>query len=176
LAQETLCIKDTATTSSVVGQREYAKPSTSIAIRRVTWNGRRLDPIDFMEDDSLTALNEDTTTTGTPLYFMEWEDSIFLRPVPATVQTIKMYFYKMPSEVTAVSTLDVPSNYQKYIVDFLLKHMFRKDQQDGAAQYHNNLWLQNVELVKGWERRKLRQAGPATVKDVDSLTETFGAF
>jgi hypothetical protein len=171
LAIETKCIQDTATTSTVASQHEYVKPDNSLSIRRVTYNGQNLIPINFTEDDAVTGFSAATTQTGTPTYYYEWETSLFLRPIPNEVQTLKIWYYALPGEVTAVSTLEVPSQYHMRIVDFLLDHMFGKDGKSDMAAYHRSLWNESVNLIISWEARKRRGNQTAAVINLDAFSE-----
>jgi hypothetical protein len=174
LALETQCLTGSASTSTVIGQREYTMPTTCVAIKRVTWNGRKLEASDFVDDDVLTGYVEDTTETGTPLYYQQWGTTVYLRPTPNAVDTLKMYYYAKPSQVTASSTLDVPEQYQLYIIDFILYHMFSKDTNDRLSSYHLSLWKESVELIKGWEKRKIRKDSGAAVKNIDLYSDLVG--
>ncbi len=171
LAIETNCIEETQTTSTVISQHEYAKPTNAISIRRVTWNGMALIPIGFMEDDAVTGFSAATTDSGTPTYYYEWESSLFLRPTPNAVQTLKVWFYARPQQVTAVSTLDVAEEYQLMIKDYLLQHMFGKDGKDQMAQFHLNKWEASLAKVKGWEMKRKRGNLTNAVKNLDTFSE-----
>lgn len=174
LGIQTKCLRDIQTTSTVVDQREYARPTNCISVKRIIWNGRKLEPSDFVDDDILTGYTETTSSTGTPLYYQEWKNSIFLRPTPNAVQTLKIYFYMKPTQVTAVTTLEAPEEYQLYIVDFLLYHMFSKDQKDAQSAYHLNNWKDSVEKIKTWERQKLRSDSGQAVKNLDAYGDLVG--
>lgn len=173
LAMKTYCIMDTQTTTTVASQQEYARPTTAISIKRVTYNGRSLKPINFTEDDAITNYDAATTMTGEPLYYMEWESSIFLRPIPNAAYTLKVWFFAKPQQVTANVTLEVPEEYHLNMVDFLLAHMFGKDGKADMSAYHRNLWKESVEQIKQWERRKKRSNWPAAVVNIDALAETI---
>lgn len=171
LAIETKCIEDTLTTSTVASQHEYSKPSTCMSVKRVTYNGMNLIPIGFMEDDAVTGFSAATTQTGTPVYYYEWETSIFLRPIPNEVQTLKLWFYAKPQVVTAATTLEVAEEYHMMIVDFLLQHMFGKDGKTDMAAYHMGQWNISVNRVRSWEAKRRRGNQAAAVKNLDAFSE-----
>jgi hypothetical protein len=168
---ECQCIEDVQTTSTVISQREYAKPTNAISIKRVTWNGMALIPIDFMDDDAITGFSEATTDTGTPTYYSEWEDSIFLRPIPNAVQTLKVYFFARPQEVTTSTVLEIREEYQMMMVDYLLQHMFGKDGKNDMSQFHLAKWEQSKAKVRGWEMKRKRGNAAAAVKNLDAFSE-----
>lgn len=165
------CLQNVQSTSTVADQHEYAKPTNAISIKRVTYNGQSLIPINFMEDDAVTGFSAATTQTGTPTYYYEWESSLFLRPTPNAVATLKVWFYARPQEVTASTTLELAEEYHMMIVDYLLQHMFGKDGKDQMSQFHLNKWNQSVEKVRGWEVKKRRGNMAAAVNNLDAFAE-----
>ena len=174
LAMQTKCIQGSASTSTVIGQREYTMPTTCMSIKRVTWSGRKLEPSVFVDDDVLTGYVEDTTETGTPLYYQQWGTTVYLRPTPNAVDTLKMYYFAKPAQVTASSTLEIQEEYQLYIVDFILYHMFSKDTNDRLSSYHLQIWNESVQLIKAFEKTKLRGDSAAAVKNIDLYSDLVG--
>lgn len=171
LGMETKCIQDTLTTTTVADQHEYSKPSTCISVKRVTYNGQTLLPINFTEDDAVTGLSAATTQTGTPTYYYEWETSIFLRPTPNDAQTLKLWFYAKPQLVTVSTVLEVHEEYHMMIVDFILQHMFGKDGKADMAAYHMGQWNVSVNRVRSWEAKKRRGNQAAAVINLDAFSE-----
>ena len=70
LARKTKCIQRVYSTTTVASQRAYDVPSLSHAIARVEYDGERLQPNDFVDDDSMTGGNADETITGRPTHYM----------------------------------------------------------------------------------------------------------
>ncbi len=173
LAREALVIEQTYSTSGVVSQREYDYPTSTISIKRVTYNGVKLDPITFREDDATTNGNEETTQTGTPLYYAVFDKVLYLRPIPDTVYTLKIYSYNEAAAVSAVSVLDVPTHFHQSIADYLIWRMAAKDQNYQAAEYFRAKWEDTVKKAKIWSRKRLRGDGYASVQDVYSLPATY---
>jgi hypothetical protein len=154
LSMEVRCIEDTFSTSSVASQREYVKPTNCIAIKHVTYDGKSLQPVNLDEDDILTGYDEDSTATGTPTNYSEWEGSIFLRPTPGEVKTIKLWFIAKPTQVTSATTLEVPEEYQMAIIDFLVHNMAKKDCNENFAAYNLNRWEASKVKFLAWEKKK----------------------
>lgn len=173
LSRETLCIERTYTTSTVADQQEYAYPTNTIGIMRVTYEGKKLSPITFQEDDVLSMDNANTDTTGTPQYYAIWNETLYLRPVPSEVGTLKVFSYSEPQTITSTTaTLEVPTQFHMAIVDFILERMFSKDQNDKFASYHRAIWNEEIASAKRWAQKKKRTDGMAVVKDEDSLSKT----
>lgn len=170
LARESLCIKNTTTQLSVLSQRIYSFPTYAISIRRVEYDGERIFPNDFSDDDALTGNDPGGTITGRPEYYQQWGRSIYLRPIPdAAGLTIKIYSYDMPTQPTAVGTLDVPTIYHLDLADYALYCMFGKDKNFQLASYHLNIWnKKKIDVIKT-ERSLLVGDEFETVKDTDNL-------
>ena len=163
--------KDTST-STVAGTQTYSFPTYAFEIKRVEYNGAKLDPIDFREDD-LVNLYPATTTTGTPRYYAVWNRQIYLRPIPGEVKTLTIYSYNSPAVVTSVSTLEIPAVWHWSLVDFILMNMCAKDQNSNMVTYYKTLWDEHVKNAISWKARQKRTDGPAQVKDEDLARKAF---
>lgn len=154
LAREAMCIEQTYTTTTVAGTQEYTFPSNTIAIKRVTYDGKVLYPITYQEDDTVTVYNASTTTQGVPQWYTVWNDIIALRPIPSDALTLKIYSYNEPQALTAGSTLETPSIFHGHIVDFLLARMYSKDKDFNSAQYYDRKWMDGKAQAIKWFQRK----------------------
>ncbi len=177
LARETNCIRRVYSTSTVIGQQEYQKPTASYSIKRITYNGQKIFKITDREDDSLTMYNQATTSTGAPQYYWEWDTAIELRPVPDAVNTLNIYTYDLPQIVTSTTTLDVPTRYHLDMADFLLKAMCDKEKNFQAGSAYGQSWAKKVMDAKKYERKLLRGDSFSHVLSEESLPVTIiGAF
>lgn len=178
LATETECVEATDTsTATVSGTQAYALPTRAFKIQRLTWNGVRLDPIDFMEDDYYTGNRAATTQTGDPRYYSLWNGSVYLRPVPDEAQTLAFFSCNYPAAVTAASTLSVPVQYQSYLKDYLLACMFSKDGNHTMADYYSRKWERDVSMVKRVEMKRKVSDQYKTVKNIENLPlHDMGSF
>lgn len=167
-AQKALPIEGTFTLTTTNGTREYSYPTNLISIRRVTYDGEKLQPISLEEDDILTANNAETTDTGTPLYYSIWDSSIFLRPTPEEALTLKVYGYLKPQPVTINSTLEIPSLWHEALVDYVLWRMVIKDKNTDMTIFYKNNYESHVNEAKKWWAKRKRGDKMAMVKNVDS--------
>jgi hypothetical protein len=116
MAQETFCIENRYTTTTVADQQEYATPSRMIAIKRIEYDSQKLRPISLTELDSIDT-NTNTTVTGTPQYYYHFDDAFGLYPAPAEgSKTITIYSYDEPDVPTSTSTLEIPTQFHQYLV------------------------------------------------------------
>lgn len=156
LANETNCIENIVTTSTVVDQREYTKPAEAVSIFRVEYDGNKLKPISFREDDAVTAHQTDTASSGRSNYYAEFEDTIFLRPTPSEVVTLKVYSYNEPQLVTTSSVLDIPSRYHPDLCYFVLAEMYEKSKDVSGSNRYRQLWINSISKAKRQEKRRKR--------------------
>ncbi len=173
LATECLLIENVYTTTSVASQQQYDWPTNAIAIKRITYNGRKLVPITFREDDVLTVLNQNVTTTGTPTSYAVWDNVLYLRALPAnTGDTIEVWTYNKPQVISSTSTLEIPSELHMSLVDYILGEMSAKNKNYKGAQYYANRWNGVIARAKKMVRKKLIGDGFQFVKNVDILPQT----
>ena len=147
-----LVIERVYTTSTVAGTQEYAFPTYALSIKRVTYNGKKLAPYTFRDDDTITLSNEANADQGEPTYYYEWNESFFLRPIPQEVGTLKVYTINEPQTVTSNSVLEVPTFTHMNIVDYVVAQMAAKDMNFQTAQYYTQKWDMHKEMIT----RKLR--------------------
>lgn len=172
LALETDCIEKVFSTTTVNGTREYEYPTNAYRIHRVQWNGKRLDPNDFMLDDLSTGNSADTTSTGEPINYQIWGDTMFLRPVPDAAQTLKVFCNVTAQDITvATQTLDIPERYVRHLKDYCLAAMFAKS---GArvrqfAQYHDGRWQKAINDVKRVEMKRKQGDQYSVIKSDEQM-------
>jgi hypothetical protein len=156
LARESLCIDNRYTTTSVADQQEYTKPTRAVQIKRVTFDSRKLDPLDMRMIDSIN-LNTTTTPTGTPQYYYWFDNVIGLYPIPSTASlTIEIWSYDYPSFPSATSTLEVPVQYHDALVFGVRAMMSPKELGHPNTSFYNEKWEQAVKDVRNMEKRRKR--------------------
>lgn len=174
LAREGLVIESTSTTTTVAGTQSYAFPTDASAMKRITYNGNKLKPINMREDDALTLNNQATTAQGTPTYYFEWNRTVYLRPIPDSALTLKYWFYAEPTLLTTASTtLDVPSDFHQYLIDYVCSIMAAKDENLRMASWYEAKWLDGVMKAKSWSRRRRSTDQFGNVQDEAALAETI---
>jgi len=170
MAREALCIERTYTTTSVVSQQEYDYPTNTIAIKRVTYDGEKLEPITFREDDAMTLSDAATTAIGRPKFYFVWNETLYLRPVPDTAAlTIKIFSYNEPQEITSTSTFEIPCQFVPDTQYYVMAAMSAKEGDFEKASYYQNMWNNAVSRCKAWTRKRLRGDSFAAVQDSDTL-------
>ena len=167
LTRENNLIEGLYSTSTVIGQQGYDYPQTAISIRRITYEGQKLIPITMREDDRVTGLNQDTTDSGSPIYYFIWNKSIYLRPTPSAVGTLQIYTFNEPQVITATSTLEIPTHFHMDLVNFIVMNMAMKNSDLNTANYYSLKWEQVKLSAKKWARQNKRGDTFTHVQDED---------
>jgi len=166
MAQECFVIENTYTTTSVSGTREYAYPTTAIAIRRIEYDGEKVLPAPAgLDSDPKTSTTE---VSGDPRFYALWNNEIIFYPTPsATGDTIEIFTYNEPQAIESTSTLEVPSEYHLDIIDFGLSVFYAKDGNQSMAMFHDRKWQENLNRIKRTRAKKKRGDQFAVVRDDD---------
>ena len=115
MAQETFCIQNRYTQTTVASQTEYAVPARMLAIKRVTYDAQKLRPISPLQLDSID-INTNTTVTGTPQYYYHQDEVFGLYPTPTEAKELKLTTYDAPDVPTSNSTLQIPIRFHGHLV------------------------------------------------------------
>jgi len=173
MARESINIERTYTTTTVASQHSYSQPTNSISIKRIEYDGQKLERITFREDDTITNLQSDTTATGTPIYYYEWNSLIYLRPIPDSALELKIYSYDMPQAVESTTNLEVPVQFHRDLVNYVVKEMALKDQNTAIADRYQAMWDRALVKVKAWTRKRKRGDEFQVVKNADDSAGTI---
>jgi hypothetical protein len=172
MAKKALVIERVYTTTTVAGQQEYSFPTNTISIKRVTYNGQKLTPITFREDDALTLSNSATLATGTPSYYAVWNSTLYLRAVPDDAQTLKIFSYNKPQTITVSSEIEVPEQFQNDLIWYCLSQMHAKEKNYQGAKYYQDMWDKALEEARRWSRLRKRGDSFVAVQDLETLPAT----
>lgn len=177
LSRESLCIEYyDSSIVSVQGTQSYAYPARAIAIKRVVYDGKRLEPITMREDDRLTFFDSANTAQGEPNHWYDWGNTIYLRPIPdSSAKVIGVFVFREHDTVTAGSTLEIPSQWQPKTIDYLVAKMALKEKNYVVADRYDLNWQKTVMRAKTWGRQRRRMAAFITTQD-DNTFEVPGVL
>jgi hypothetical protein len=171
-SDEAYAIRRTYETTTVASTQGYDFPSNVIAIKRASWNGRKLTKVDMIEDDLLTGLNQDTTEEGDPQYYWIWNDTIYLRPVPASAEELKLWTYNEQSAITTgTQDIEIPTQHHMRLVTYVLACMADKDENYAASDRLFLKWEKDKLEIRKSLRKMERADKFTTVKDEESIVE-----
>ena len=91
------------TASTVAGQRNLALPTGFIQMRNLQMNETPIVPMQYVTPEIYDRLYG-STLTGTPQMYTIIADEIQLGPIPGSVLTIEMLFYKKFDALTSVAS------------------------------------------------------------------------
>lgn len=138
--RETRCLEDTETTSASDGTQAYDIPDDFLALRRLTFDGKKLFRVSFQEIDEAEINETDSTATGTPKNFYIWNAQFYLIPIPGSSEDgdeLIAYYYKWPTTISASdSSLEIESVYDDVVVTYMTYLGLLKDQKFDMADYH----------------------------------------
>jgi hypothetical protein len=174
LSKRALVIEDfDESTSTTASDNTYAIPTNYISIKRLEYDGQKLQRIDNREDDLLTSSNRTTTDEGTPQYYYVWNDVVYLRPIPDAAKTLSFYGYKEPTALTTASTsLSIPSRYHVDLVDYVTAQMAFKDKELVISDRLLLKWEDKIRRAEIFERKRRRRDAFAAVKDEEQTGGT----
>lgn len=145
ISTELGCSEATTSFSTSDGTREYTVDDNVGRVHRLTWDTLRLRAIDVNQLDSLegSSYGGSTDTTGQPEYYYRYADVIGFSPVPQETKPCAVYYMKVPTAITNLSTtFSIKGQYAYPIVSYCLWMMFVKDQQlqNEAAFYRQKYY------------------------------------
>lgn len=173
LAREALCIRGVYSTVSVSGQMEYPLPTRTIAVKRVSYNGQKVEPRSL--DEILALVGTTVAPSGTPYCYAIWNEILYLSPTPAEDDlTIKVFSFNEPTDVSSAGELEVPTRYHLDIAEYVIWQMCIKDKNYQGANYHERRWADRIAKAKAFERKMLRADQQSFMRDdsgaIDSWT------
>jgi len=155
-----------ATSNFTAGNRYVILPSDAIVVRSVQVidsNGNRT----FLEKRDTSFISEfapNSSTTGTPKYWANWEDNvqqgpvILVAPTPANTDTVQLNYIKQPPEFTSTTNTYLASYQESMLLHGVLAEAFRflKGPMDMYNLYEKkyNEEVQNFALQQMGRRRR----------------------
>lgn len=172
LARESWCIRSVFSTTSVASQQEYSFPSRTISIKRVTYDGIKVEPRAL--DEVLNLTGSVAAPTGRPYIYAIWNEVIYFGPIPdADALTIKIFSINEPDEVTVSSALDVPTRYHLDLSEYAVWKMCLKDKNYEGAARHEVIWNGILQKAKAFERKMMRGDRMSFMTDSDRDVDSW---
>ena len=155
-----------ATSNFTVGNRYVILPGDAMVVRSVqvidSSNNRT-----FLEKRDTSYISEfapNSSTTGTPKYWANWEDNvqqgqvILVAPTPANADTVQVNYIKSPPQFTSTTNTYVSTNQESMLLHGVLTEAFRflKGPMDMYKLYETkyNEEVQNFALQQMGRRRR----------------------
>jgi hypothetical protein len=173
LALETEMIERAYSTTTVAGTQQYAFPTNAIKLKRVVYDGQKLTPINFKEDDEITLYDENTTNQGSPDFFYQWNRSVYLRPIPDSAKTLEMYTINAPQAITINGSLELPQELHRYVLAYVLREMVGKDQNIAMYDRYDVQWNNGLRQAARLKMMRKMAAGYPSVINEDAMASTI---
>ena len=155
-----------ATSNFTAGNRYVSLPSDAMVVRSVQvidGSGNRT----FLEKRDTSFISEfapNSSTTGTPKYWANWEDNvqqgqvILVAPTPASADTVQVNYIKSTPEFTSTTNTYISTNQESMLLHGVLTEAFRflKGPMDMYNLYEKkyNEEVQNFALQQMGRRRR----------------------
>jgi hypothetical protein len=157
---------------TTIGQDTYQYPTERIQyIESIHLDGKPLEGYSFQEAERyiMAITGDDAKASQTPQVWYERDGQIFLYPVPAEVQTIRMFFVERPADLTSLSSpLGVPDRYYQRVLDLVLTRAYQLDGNWEAAQYKQSEFFNGMNLLANQENvQRLTVYPTITVREED---------
>ena len=155
-----------ATSNFTAGNRYIVLPSDAIVVRSVQLIDSSNNRI-FLEKRDTSYISEfapNSSTTGTPKYWANWEDNvqqgqvILVAPTPASADTVQVNYIKSPPEFTSTTNTYISTHQESMLLHGVLTEAFRflKGPMDMYSLYEKkyNEEVQNFALQQMGRRRR----------------------
>ena len=155
-----------ATSNFTAGNRYVILPGDAIVVRSVQVIDSSNNRI-FLEKRDTSYISEfapNSSTTGTPKYWANWEDNvqqgqvILVAPTPASADTVQVNYIKSPPEFTSTTNTYISTNQESMLLHGVLTEAFRflKGPMDMYKLYETkyNEEIQNFALQQMGRRRR----------------------
>lgn len=170
LARKAFTIDNVYSVTTVAGTAQYIKPTRAISIWKVKYNGSPLALIDQREYDAMNP--NSASSSGTPAYFMFYDEAFYLYPTPDDAQSLEVYTYDEPNDITSTSVLETPSVFHDILVDGLTFMMCPKDLGHPTTLLWKANWEAGLIEAESFARKRRRANKFSTVKTEESLNTT----
>jgi hypothetical protein len=137
IVRRTECLQIHAETNAIAADGSYYLPDDYVRLRRVTFDGVKLERVELEELDGIAGSREAGETTGSPGYFYVWGTRLWLYPAPASSGSgnLDIFYVKRPDTLENNSDIpEIPTHMHEDIVRFCLGRAKELDEEDGKAQ------------------------------------------
>lgn len=171
IARKTEFLQTFATQAVTATVQQYTAPVDTIRIYRVEYidaaNGSV--PLQFRDFNNMDSVwwSQQLTVQGTPELFTMWGFpptlKIILYPTPSVAGTLKVYYYKFPTDLAVDGSadgqsFDIPAGWDDCLLDYAEYCALRKDR-DPRWQEAKSLFEEKVGIAFDLTRRYSDQAG-----------------
>lgn len=177
VARRAECLQDRDTIPAAAGVQEYDLPEGVVRVHRVEYQAtgdNQRYTLEYRDWHTMDAVwwTSQTTTTSTPAMWTMWGFPPVLKlvvyPTPAVAGTFRVFYYRLPLELTDDGTSDdreveLPEGWHDLCVDYAMAMALRKDA-DPRWQEARGIYEQHLEDLLVTSIRWTDQAGMVTTE------------
>lgn len=174
VSEQVPCLETYQTAVSVASQQTYSIPDDAMQIKRVVYDGNKLQKITMRQLDTLEGNETLDQATGRPEYYWIWGDYLYLYPVPnASSDTIEIYSIDRHSAIAATDTsISIPKEWHTRLCNFIIAQIHYKQGDSRAVEYIRTWEGKDLPfMMLSWRKRK-RKDGFYRVQTRKALPET----
>lgn len=139
VARRSECLRATSDIAVTAGTQDYVAPTDLVRATAAEWRPTSSDqrfPLTYLDRHNADSIwgTSQSMTDGTPAIWTAWgypgtsTFTIKLYPTPYEAGTLRLYYYKLPTEVAADGdTLGVPNGWEDLVVEYATMLAYRKD-------------------------------------------------
>lgn len=166
-------LQRTITHDIVAGQADYTFPADRVQyIQALYYNGMPLEAYSYPEaQEHIMSADPDETTTGEPLLWFQWAQTITLFPKPekAVPNGLRMDYVAIPVELMSITdALSLPDRYFDAIINFCLQKAHQVEENFDGAGYVKSIYTETLAQLSEQENKvSLRSYPTVTVRTED---------
>ena len=159
--------------STVADQQGYTKTAAGLldlgqmVYATYTVSGGTPQPIIPVNVKEHQYLNRNQVVSGQPRYIWEWDDSIYLTPIPSEIATVEVFYFKNSagfSDETVESEVKLPQAIAFRVLQDLWAMVDQK-----KAQYFERRFLQTISAMKIDDLKQVSKFPTITDNRMDRL-------
>lgn len=159
----------TATITTAVGTDTYNLPSDVIRINGVT-DASAPSELTYVNDPAdIDYYNQNGQSMGDPQYYSITATGIRLSPVPDSVRTLTLDYYKSASTLSADTDVSsIPSDYHDVMISYALSRAYRSEDDMQMSQFYYSEFSRDLNQL-GADRQSVVRDGPRQVPGMWNL-------
>ena len=137
------CLQTTTDSVSVADQQTYSLAANAVGVKRVEYDGQKLQRITQRAHDAMEYNDNLVQATGDPDYYWIWGNTLYLYTVPDNAgDTIRVYTYDRHAAIAETDTsISIPAQWHTRLCNSIVADMFFKDS-DQRGQVYLQRWEQ----------------------------------
>ena len=149
----------TSSTIAVVGGTEaYAIPATADRLAKLMIAGESR-PLTEVSAAVAWEMNGDDPSSGSPTWFFLWGESIYLRPVPASAASLKVFYWQFPTFLTSEGAVpQFNPQFHHILGDYAMQMLWEREEDFEKASVYAQRYAAGVETMARFYLNRAKDA------------------